>query len=281
MAEKIGTAKRVGLLDASYSHAEGGERRWRLNSSLRKCLLVLHVLSGIGWMGVDIALFSLLMNARVTSDATEAISGYTAVTLIVPIAVPPRCLGMLLTGLLLGWGTTWGLVRHWWVFVKLLLSVGMTLLVFFSLLPGIKSLPGVAHLATADAVRAKLGTAGIALMFPLFATLLHVAEIIDIKPWKCASFLRKRLSLRSRLATNRFCTSSAEVVKYIRRPRVISSWPMAQRRCVLPLPGLPKANTFSHRSSTSPSMSDLVKIATFGGSRFRLKLARAVLCRNA
>jgi hypothetical protein len=133
-------------------------------------------------MGVDIALFLLLLNARTTSSATEAISGYTAVSLIVPIALPPLCLGMLGTGLLLGWGTPWGLVRHWWVFIKLLLSIVMTVLVFVVLVPTMQSMPAIANYSTADAVRKSLGPLTIQLMFPPAVSfgLLGVATVLSI-----------------------------------------------------------------------------------------------------
>lgn len=169
-------------------------RKWQLSPWWRKGALVLHAVCGIGWMGADIALFLLLLNARTTTNATEAISGYTAVSLIVPIAVPPLCLGILLTGLLLGWGTSWGLLRHWWVFVKLLLSVTMTILVFVGLLPAIHSIPGIAQLATADAVRQRLGALTAQLLFPpavsfgmlATATILSIFKPRGLTPWSRA-----------------------------------------------------------------------------------------------
>ena len=48
---------------------------------------------------------------------------------------------------------------------------------------------------------------------------------------------------------------------------------MAHSKCVFPLPGLPKAKTFSQRSRNSPSNNVFVTNATFGGRRFRLKFA--------
>lgn len=76
-------------------------RPWQWAFCLRKWLLVLHVISGIGWMGVDVALFLLLLSARTTANTTDAISSYMAVNLIVRLAVSLLCLGMLSTGLLL------------------------------------------------------------------------------------------------------------------------------------------------------------------------------------
>jgi hypothetical protein len=173
---------------------------WHLPSITRKWLLVLHVLCGVGWMGVDIALFLLLLNARTTSSATEAITGYTAVALIVSAAVPALCLGVLATGLLLGWGTTWGLIRHWWVFLKLLLSLAMTVLVFAALLPAIHSIADIARLPTAEAVRNHLGPVGVQLLFPPAVSflLLGVALILSIfKPRGLTPWARTRTSLTS------------------------------------------------------------------------------------
>jgi hypothetical protein len=146
-------------------------------------------------MGVDIALFLLLLNALTTTNATEAISGYTAVALIVRIALPPLCLGVLFTGLLLGWGTPWGLFRYWWVFIKVLLSLAMTILVFVALVPAIESMPDIAGSTTADAVRASLGRLTVQLMFPPAVSfgLLGVATVLSIfkpkrlTPWSAGN----------------------------------------------------------------------------------------------
>lgn len=51
---------------------------WRLAPAWRKGLLVLHVISGISWMGVDIAVFILLMTARTSDDPALVVSGFNA-----------------------------------------------------------------------------------------------------------------------------------------------------------------------------------------------------------
>jgi hypothetical protein len=150
-------------------------------------VLVLHVISGIGWMGVDIALFVLLMTARSTDDPIVVISGFSAIRMIVPIAVPPLSISIIITGLILGLGSRWGLVRYWWVLVKLLLSLVMVVLVFVSLVPGVNDIavrftPDM----SADAVRASLGTIPTMLLFPPVVSflMLGVATVLSIfKPW--------------------------------------------------------------------------------------------------
>jgi hypothetical protein len=176
---------------------------WRLTPAVRKTVLVIHAISGISWMGVDIALFVLLMTARTTNDATLVISGFNAIRMIVPVAVPPLSLSILVTGLILGLGTPWGLVRYWWVLVKLILSLIMIVLVFFSLVPAINSLAvPSATSVSAEAVRASLGPAPTMLMFPPIVSflMLGIATVLSIfKPWRRTPWSRETGSGRKDL----------------------------------------------------------------------------------
>lgn len=163
-------------------------RTWQLTPPTRRAVMVLHAICGIGWMGVDIAVFILLMTARTTTDPALVVSGFNAIRMVVPIAVPPLSLGMLATGLLLGLGTRWGLVRYWWVLVKLVLALIMVVLVFLSLVPGVNS---IAVLSTtgvsADALRASLGSIPDQLLYPPVVSflMLGTAAILSIfKPWR-------------------------------------------------------------------------------------------------
>jgi hypothetical protein len=149
-------------------------------------------------MGVDIALLVLLITARATDDAALVVSGFNAIRMIVPIAVPPLSLGILVTGIVLGLGTRWGLVRYWWVLVKLLLSLIMTALVFVSLVPGVNRITILSETtASADAVRASLGTLPTMLLFPPVVSflMLGVAAILSIfKPWQRTPWSRESSS---------------------------------------------------------------------------------------
>ncbi len=168
--------------------------------------MVLHAISGIGWMGVDVALFVLLMNARTTDDPALVASAFNAIAMIVPVAVPPLSLGVLVTGLLLGLGTRWGLIRYWWVLVKLTLSLIMTLLVFTSLLPAVTGFAvlSAANLS-AEALRASLDPLPTMLMFPpvVSFSMLGIAALLSIfKPWSRTPWSRETRPERTRPATS-------------------------------------------------------------------------------
>lgn len=162
---------------------------WRLTPAARNAVLVLHVITGIGWMGVDIAVFVLLMTVRTTDDPVLVVSGFNAIRMIVPIAVPPLSLGIVITGLMLGLGTRWGLLRYWWVLIKLVLSLIMTVLVFVSLLPAVYSIVvrPASTATSADALRDSLGSLPTQLLFPPIVSFLMLgfAAILSIyKPWQ-------------------------------------------------------------------------------------------------
>ena len=158
---------------------------YQMSRGTRRVTLTLHVLSGVGWMGLDMGLAMLLVAARTTDDGQVAAAGYTAARLVVPTVVPVLAATMLVTGVLLGLGTRYGLVRWTWVLTKLVIGVLLTVLVFVLLVPGALSGPeGVT--GSADEVRSAMGDAGRDLMFPPFVSfaLLGVSLVLSVwKPW--------------------------------------------------------------------------------------------------
>jgi hypothetical protein len=97
---------------------------------LRKFALTAHVTSSVGWLGT-VASFQALAIAAVMSREPETIRGfYVAMELIGWYVIVPFCLASLVTGLIVSLGTQWGLFRHYWVLVKLLITVISALVLF-------------------------------------------------------------------------------------------------------------------------------------------------------
>ena len=94
---------------------------------LRKATLVGHVASSVGWLGAVAAFLVLAVVARHTADATTSRSLYVAMEVLGRVVLLPLALASLITGLVQSLGTHWGLFRHWWVIVKLALTVLSTL----------------------------------------------------------------------------------------------------------------------------------------------------------
>ncbi len=90
---------------------------------LRKLALTAHVLASVGWIG-SVAVFLALALAGLTSgDEATARGVYVAMDLAATAVIVPLAVAALVTGLVQSFGTHWGLVRHYWVIVKLVVTV--------------------------------------------------------------------------------------------------------------------------------------------------------------
>ena len=94
-----------------------------MSPGLRKFALTVHITSSVGWMGAVIAYLVLDLTVVASQDAQTVRAAYVAMDLIVSKAIVPLALAALLTGLIMSLGTKWGLFRHYWVLISLLLTV--------------------------------------------------------------------------------------------------------------------------------------------------------------
>lgn len=90
---------------------------------VRKLALTTHVVSSIGWIGA-VAGFLVLAIAGLSSSDLRTVRGvYIAMDLITWYVILPLAFASLLTGILQALGTAWGLFQHYWVLVKLLVTI--------------------------------------------------------------------------------------------------------------------------------------------------------------
>ena len=106
-----------------------------LTPSLRKFALCLHVTSSVGWLGAVAAFLALAIASLTGRDAQLVRSADLAMDLTAWFVIVPFCFASLLTGLVSSLGTPWGLFRHYWVLVKLLVTVPATLILLVHLQP--------------------------------------------------------------------------------------------------------------------------------------------------
>ena len=93
---------------------------------LRKFALTAHVTSSVGWLGSVAAFLSLAVAGVTRQDAPMVRAVYLAMDLVTWSVIVPLSLASLVTGLVQSLGTPWGLLRHYWVVFKLLLTVVAT-----------------------------------------------------------------------------------------------------------------------------------------------------------
>jgi len=94
---------------------------------LRKLALTAHVTSSVGWLGAVAVSLALSLACLTTRDAELVRASYLTMKLIGWVVLVPLSLASLLTGLVQSLGTPWGLFRHYWVLVKLLMNLFATL----------------------------------------------------------------------------------------------------------------------------------------------------------
>lgn len=105
---------------------------------VRKTVLVLHVITAVGWLGVTFADLALGVTALTTDRPEIQHAMFQALGVIATFVLIPIAWSAFLTGLLLALGTKWGLIRHKWVLTKFLLTTVVVTLTTFSLTPGLK-----------------------------------------------------------------------------------------------------------------------------------------------
>jgi len=93
---------------------------------LRKVVLTAHVVSSVGWLGAVLAYLALDVTAVTSRDVQLVRAAYLAMELTVGYVIVPLALASVLIGIVNALGTPWGLLRHYWVLVKLLLTLFAT-----------------------------------------------------------------------------------------------------------------------------------------------------------
>lgn len=94
-----------------------------MRPALRKLMLSLHLTVSVGWIGAVAAYLAFDISAAVSDDPQTLRTAYLGMDLIVASVVVPLAVASLLTGLVMSLGTRWGLFRHYWVLISLMLTV--------------------------------------------------------------------------------------------------------------------------------------------------------------
>lgn len=104
----------------------------KLSPAWRKGLLTLHVATSVGWLGASAVLLTLAVAGLrgADQDVVYPAYGMIGLNLLVPLSVVTW-----VTSVLIALLTPWGLIKHWWVLTKLVITTVLTGLVLFSLRP--------------------------------------------------------------------------------------------------------------------------------------------------
>ena len=143
---------------------------------VRKLALTAHITSSVGWLGAVAGSLGLGVAGLASRDPQLVSAVYLTMEPVGWFVLLPFSLVSLLTGLVVSLGSKWGLFRHYWVLIKLLMNLFATII----LLMYLQTLGYLADLAADDgglrALRdpSPVVHAGGALVLLLVATTLSV-----------------------------------------------------------------------------------------------------------
>lgn len=177
------------------SSPTSARRPFRLSGRTRKMFLVVHIVAAAMWFGIDLALGILAVTAMLTDSPQTAGVALQSIDMFAVWPMFGASLVSLGTGVVLGLGSRYGLLRYWWVAVKLAINVLMATLILFALRPGIGEAAEAGRRLVAGDPAA---TVPMGLIFPVLVapTLLLIAYVLaTFKPWGPT---RRRTSARGR-----------------------------------------------------------------------------------
>ncbi|MDQ1417480.1 MAG: hypothetical protein QOF81_3093 [Acidimicrobiaceae bacterium] len=169
--------------------------RFHLSAPWRRAWLTFHILVSVAWVGVEACILALGLTGLVNHDPALRRAAYLIVGRIGTFFITPVSLGALVSGLVLGLGTKWGLVRYRWVFLKLAMGVVLTVGSNGAILWRLRSAAAqVGRGVAPDAVDARY----LMISAPTVATVLLVtATVLSVyKPWGRTGWGRTRRGWR-------------------------------------------------------------------------------------
>lgn len=160
-----------------------------MSASLRRAALALHIITSVGWIGSAAGYLVLGVLAAMSEEPLTIRAAWIGMEAIGWQAVVPLGGLAFLTGLVISLGTSWGLVRHYWVLFALVLTV-LALTVLILHLPAVMASADVAR--TGDD-RAVMTLGGDVLHPALGLVVLVIVAVLNVyKPRGATGFGRKR-----------------------------------------------------------------------------------------
>ncbi|HEY5822460.1 MAG TPA: hypothetical protein VIT20_10820 [Propionibacteriaceae bacterium] len=168
-------------MTASGTRARTGRRGGR---RLRQLLVFLHVTSSLGWMGAGAANLVLAVTGATTGSAEVRRVSYALIDQIDVYLVIPLAFTTLIGGIVVSLATPWGLIRHWWVLAKLVLTLAV--IVFSTFGVGVwvyESIDASADGGTSPVALRLVQGAGANIVAFLFMSFVSFAKPWGTTPW--------------------------------------------------------------------------------------------------
>ena len=99
-----------------------------MTPALRRFTFTTHITSSIGWIGAVVAFLAFAVIGFTSNDEAKVRGAYLLMAPAAWFVLVPLAHASLLSGIILSLGTTWGLFRHYWVVLKLGITVFATVI---------------------------------------------------------------------------------------------------------------------------------------------------------
>lgn len=168
----------------------------QLKPPARRVWLTLHVGFSVSWLGACTAMLLLSLVGATTTDLALRRHAYEFMHLFDLAMVIPLVLLSIVTGVVVSLAGKWGLLKHWWVLIKLLISLGIVAVAAAwenFLVRGLVEATAAAQTANAAGPDWRL-----AACMAAFTALLWTATALSVfKPWGRTRWGRRDLPARA------------------------------------------------------------------------------------
>ena len=93
-----------------------------MSPAIRKLMLTVHVTTSVGWLGAIAAYIALNLPVLTDGGEQDLRAAYLMMDVVMRYALIPLATAALVTGIVQALGTPWGLFRHYWVTISLVLT---------------------------------------------------------------------------------------------------------------------------------------------------------------
>ena len=179
--------------------------------SARRFTLAAHVTSSVGWVGAALVFLALAAIGLTSQDENTVRGAYLVMAPAAWFVLVPLAHASLLSGVVLSLGTPWGLIRHYWVAFKLVITLFSTVILLiymgtFRQMAGLAADPVVALGLVRNP--SPVVHAILALLLLLTATVLAIYKPFGMTPYGARRQLPAGAAARAVASTPQGLTSS-------------------------------------------------------------------------
>ena len=104
-----------------------------MSPRLRKFSLTVHIICSVGLLGAIGCFLALAIAGLTGQDAQMVRAAYVAMEVTARFVIVPLAFASLLTGTVQSLGTSWGLLQHYWVLAKLMITALATVVLLLQM----------------------------------------------------------------------------------------------------------------------------------------------------